>query len=214
MAGREGGFHRHDLLAYQLLETIEDAVIERSAAQLACSLEQYWAGVGASDGNAEVGEAITLPPQGRSYAGNRILNRAAHAELVVARAQAGLEWHAHTGDELAGTQCEIMLTVPLASAVVARVTNVELLQRERTDVHGTDDIDFGAERHQGGGEVATEGRKAHPAALWRDVTKVARRLETVVVGRAPPLALIVEDAARIKAQVTADGAHVALGWTS
>src|SRR5262245_62686478 len=136
MAGRESGFHRHDLLAYQLLETIEDALIERFAAQRACSLEQYRAGVGASDGDAQVGEAVTLPPQRRSYAGDWILNRAAHAELVVARAQAGLEWHAHTGDELSGTQCEIMLTVPRATAVVAPAPNEGLLQRDRREFHG------------------------------------------------------------------------------
>src|SRR6516162_3049094 len=214
MAWREGGLHRHDLLTYQLLETIEYAVIEPFAAQLACSLEQYRAGVGPSDGNAQVGEAVTLPSQGRGYAGNWILNRTTHAEFVVARAQAGLERHAHASDELTWTQCEITLTVPRASAVVARFTNVELLQRERAGADGTDDIDFGTERHQGGGEVAAEGRKAHPAALWRDVAKIARRLETVVVGRAPPLALIVKHAACIKAQVTADGAHVALGGSS
>ena len=66
------------------------------------------------------------------------------------------------------------------------------------------------ERHQRGREIAAEGGKAHAAALGRDVADLAGGLEAVIVGGPPPFALIVEDAARVEADVAADGAHVAM----
>src|SRR6185369_11244774 len=107
-------------------------------------------------------------------------------------------------------QGQIMLAVALPRAVVARMPDVELLQRQSAPARGPDQIHLGAERHQGGRQVAAEGGEAYTAALRRHVADIARGLEAVVVGRAPPLALIVEDAARVEAQIAADGAHVAV----
>src|SRR5262249_18921559 len=143
VTGREGGFHRHDLLTHQLLEPLEHAIVEPPAAQLARSLEQYRAWVGAGDGHAQVGERVTIPAQRRGDAGNRILNRTADADLIVARAQARLKARVHTNDEFAWTESEIALAV--APAILTRVADVELLQRERAAAGGTDEIDLGAE---------------------------------------------------------------------
>src|SRR6185295_15668523 len=68
------------------------------------------------------------------------------------------------------------------------------------------------EHGQGGGQVAAEGGEAHAAALGRHMANLARGLETMVVGRAPPFALVVEDAAGVEAEIAAEGAHIALGW--
>src|SRR5262249_30256676 len=50
----------------------------------------------------------------------------------------------------------------------------------------------------------------HAAALRRHIAHLAGRLQTMTIGLAPPFALIVEDAARVECEVTAEGAHVAL----
>src|SRR6185437_9975772 len=73
------------------------------------------------------------------------------------------------------------------------------------------DVDLGAERQQSWRQVAAEGGEADAAAFWRDVTNCAGSFQAMVIGVAPPFALIVENAAGIKAEIAADRAHVALG---
>ena len=72
------------------------------------------------------------------------------------------------------------------------------------------EIDLGVERHQRGREVAAVSGKAHAAALRRDVADVAGGLEAMMIGRAPPFALVVVDAAGVEAEIAADRAHVAV----
>ena len=60
-------------------------------------------------------------------------------------------------------------------------------------------------------EIAAERREADAAAFWRDVAHGPGGLEAMVERAAPPLALVIEDAARIEAEVAADRAHVAMG---
>ena len=91
------------------------------------------------------------------------------------------------------------------------MADVELCERQRAPARGPDEVDLGAERQQRRRQIAAEGGKAHAAALRRHVADVARGLEAVIVGRAPPFALIVEDAARVEAEIAADRAHVAMG---
>ncbi len=190
---------------------VEHALVEAGPAQRLRPLEQHRARVGAGDGDAQIGQHLALAPQGHGHARHRILDRAADADLVVGRAQAGYVLRPHGGDQLSWPQAQVILAVAFGRAVVAGMADVEILQRQRASARGPDQIDLGAERQQGGGQVAAEGGEAHAAALGRHVADVAGGLEAVVVGLPPPLALIVEDAARVEAQVAADGAHVAMG---
>ena len=72
---------------------------------------------------------------------------------------------------------------------------------------GAGEIDFRIEREEGGREIAAEGREADAAALRRDVAYGAGGLQTVIIGVAPPFALIVIDAAGVEAEIAADRAH-------
>src|SRR5262249_16898469 len=120
---------------------------------------------------------------------------------------------AHCGDELAGAQREEDLAVAARLGdrlVLARVADIETAERERPPALRADESDLSAERHQRGREIAAEGRKAYAAAFRGDVAHLARSLEAVVVGGAPPFALVVIDAARIKAEIATDRAHVAM----
>src|SRR5207245_9148572 len=94
--------------------------------------------------------------------------------------------------------------------VLPRVADIEALERNRALARGPGEIDLGAERQQSGREIAAEGGEAHAPAFRRDVTDVARGLEAMVVGGAPPPALVIEQAARIEAQIAADRSHVAM----
>ena len=89
VAGRERRLHRHDLVAHEVVEALEHALVERAAAQLARAFEQHGPRIGAGDGNAQVGERVAVAAQRHGHAGDRILDRAADADLVVGRAQAG-----------------------------------------------------------------------------------------------------------------------------
>ena len=147
-------------------------------------------------------------------AGDRILDRAADADLVVGRAQAGRVFRAHGGDELARAQRQIIFSVALRLGhrhVLAGETDIERLERNGALAGRAGDVDLGAERKEGRGKIAGEGRKAHAAALRRDVADGAGGLQAVIIGVTPPFALVVEDAARVEAEIAADRAHVAVG---
>src|SRR5262249_21964879 len=77
----------------------------------------------------------------------------------------------------------------------------------------TRDINFGAKCEQGGGKVAGESRKAHTAALRRNVAYGAGCLQAVIVGVSPPFALIVENAPCVETEIATDGSHIAVCGT-
>ena len=121
---------------------------------------------------------------------------------------------AHRRDDLARPQRQIIFAVAARLGdrlVLARIADVEICERQRAPARRAGDVDLGAERQQRRRQIAAEGGEAHAAALRRDVADLAGGLEAMMVGGAPPFALIVEDAARVEAEIAADGAHVAMG---
>ena len=91
----------------------------------------------------------------------------------------------------------------------AAVFRIKVGKRNAATAGRAGDFDLGAEHHQGRGEIAAEGGVA-ALALRRDVAGIAAMLEAIVVGVPPPFALIVVDAARIEAEIAADGRHGAV----
>ena len=100
--------------------------------------------------------------------------------------------------------------VSVTGSILPRMTDIEARERNRAPALRPGEIDLGAERQQRRREIAAVGREAHAAALRRDVADVAGGLEAMVIGRTPPFALVVEDAARVEAEIAADRAHVAM----
>ena len=185
-----------------------------AAAELGGAGEQHRARIGAGEGDAQIRELAFVLPQRDGDAGDRIFDRAADADLVVGRAQTGRVFRAHGGDELARAQREIIFAVALGLGdrhVLAGKADIERLERNGALAGGAGDVDLGAERQQRGGKIAGEGRKADAAALRRDVADGAGGLQAMIVGVTPPFALVIEDAARVEAEIAADRAHVALG---
>ena len=95
--------------------------------------------------------------------------------------------------------------------VLPRIADIEIGERHGARARRSGDVDLGVEREQRRREIAAEGGEAHAAALRRDMADFAGRLEAMVIGLAPPFALIVEDAARVEREIAADGSHVAVG---
>ena len=147
-------------------------------------------------------------------AGDRILDRAADTDLVVGRAQTGRVLRAHRGDEFARAQRQIIFAVALGFGdrhVLAGEADIERLERNGALAGRACDVDLGAEREEGRRKIAGEGREADAAALRRDVANRAGGLQAMIVGVTPPFALVIEDAARVEAEIAADRAHVAMG---
>ena len=68
------------------------------------------------------------------------------------------------------------------------------------------------EEQEGGCQIAGEGGETDALRLGRHVAYLADGLEAVVVGGAPPFALIVENAALVsRTDIAADRAHDAVG---
>ena len=95
--------------------------------------------------------------------------------------------------------------------VLARITDIEIGERHRPAARRPRDVDLGIERQQRRRQVAAEGGEADAAAFRRDVADVAGGFQAMMIGVAPPFALIVENAARIEREIAADRAHVAVG---
>src|SRR5437763_11634402 len=121
---------------------------------------------------------------------------------------------AHRGDDLARAQRQIKFAVAPALGdwlVLARITDIEIGKRQRTTASRTGDVDLRIEDQKRRREIAAERGKTDAPAFRRDMTDRADGLQTMMVGVAPPFALIVEDAACVETQIAADGAHMALG---
>src|SRR5580658_942540 len=209
VAGRERRLHRHDLIAHQSVEAGEHAIIERAAAQAIAAGEQHRPRIRPRDRDAELGQGIALATERHRDARHRILDRAADADLVIARAQAGPAPGARGDDDFARAQRQIILAVARRS-VMPRMADIELAQRQRPPSRRTGNLDLALERQQRRREITAEGGEADAAALGRDMTDRARGLEAMIVGLSPPFALVVVDAARVEAEIAADGAHLAL----
>src|SRR6185437_7228351 len=124
---------------------------------------------------------------------------------------------AHRGDDFAGPQRQIEFSVALCLRnryVLARVADIELIEGNAAFSRRRGDVDLGAERQQSWRQVAAEGGEADAAAFWRDVTNCAGSFQAMVIGVAPPFALIVENAAGIKTEIAADRAHAPMGGAS
>jgi len=176
--------------------------------------QQHRARIGAGEGDAQIRELAFVFPERDGDARDRILDRAADADLVVGRTQTVDVLCAHGGDELAWAQREIIFAVALRLGdrhVLSREADIERLERDGALAGRTRDVDLGAEREQGRRKVAAERGKADAATLRRDVADGAGGLQAVIVGVAPPFALVIEDAARVEAEIAADRAHVAVG---
>ena len=89
------------------------------------------------------------------------------------------------------------------------VLDIEFAERNAPALLRPGDFDLGSERQQGRCQIAGEGGMA-ALALRRHMADLAAVLEAVAVGVPPPLTLIVEDAARIEAQIAADRRHGAV----
>src|SRR5439155_893428 len=87
--------------------------------------------------------------------------------------------------------------------ILPRVTDIEALERDGAPTAGAREIDLGVECQQSRREIAAESRETDAAALWRYVADVARGLETMIVGAAPPFALVVVEAA-----IAAERSHI------
>jgi len=73
-----------------------------------------------------------------------------------------------------------------------------------------DQFDLGAQDQQCRREIAAESRMA-AFALRCDVADIAAAFEAIIVGRAPPLALVVEHAAGVQTQIPAEGGDTSMG---
>src|SRR5262245_40197808 len=87
--------------------------------------------------------------------------------------------------------------------------DINVPERSPSTAVRTRDLRIGAEREQRRREIAGIGGVA-TLALRRDVADVATPLQAESVRLAPPCALIVEDAARVEAEITADRRHGAV----
>ncbi len=148
-------------------------------------------------------------------ASHRIFDRAADADLVVGRAQAGRVLRAHRGDDLARPQRQIELAVAVRLGdrhVLTRKADIEFLERNGAlAVAGRRCPPRRRSVSKRRREIAGEGRKAHAAAFRRHMADGAGGLQAMVIGVAPPFALIVENAAGVETEIAADRAHVAVG---
>src|SRR5262245_3171299 len=79
--------------------------------------------------------------------------------------------------------------------------DINVPERNPSTAVRTRDLRIGAEREQRRREIAGIGGVA-TLALRRDVADVATPLQAESVRLAPPFALIVEDAARVEAEIT------------
>src|SRR4249920_3800222 len=94
----------------------------------------------------------------------------------------------------------------------AAVLGIEIGERDAAPTARPGNLHLGAEHHQGGCEIAAEGRMA-ALALGRDMAGVAAMLEAILVRAPPPFALIVIDAAGIEAEIAAYRRHAAVAGT-
>ena len=194
---------------------LKHALVERAAAELAGAVEQHRPRIGAGEGDAQVGERVAVAAQRHRDAAHRIFDRAADADLVVGRAQARRVPRAHRGDELARPQREIILAVAHASRSPAGPAG---RSRYRGSSSGTVRLPCGPARSTSAPSVSKAGArsplkvaKQTPrlfGATWQMSPVVLRQW---LIGGAPPFALVVEDAARVEAEIAADRAHVAMG---
>ena len=121
---------------------------------------------------------------------------------------------AHRGDDFARPQRQEIFAVAARfrhRLVLPRIADIKIGERHRALPGGTGNVDLGIEREQRRRQIAAESGKAHAAAFRRDVADFAGRLQTMMIGFAPPFALIVKNAAGVEREIAADGAHVAVG---
>src|SRR5262249_24790829 len=179
------------------------------------AFEQHGARTGPGERDAQIGQYAALAAERHRHPRNWIFDRATDADLIVGRAQAGRIARAYRRDELAVSQRQVVLAVALALgdwSILSRVTDIELLERNGARSAGSREIDCGVERQQSRREIAAEGRKANAPAFRCHVADVAGRLEAMIVGGAPPFALVIVEAARVEADIAADRPHVAMSW--
>ena len=126
------------------------------------------------------------------------VDRPAHPHFFVGRRRRGRR-QMHRHKEFAGGQREMGLAV----------FDIELAQRNSALAFCAGDVDFGAVNEQSGRQVAAEGGMT-ALSLRGDMASLPAILETISIGAPPPFALVVVNAARIEAQIAADGCHVAV----
>src|SRR5262249_26819796 len=146
-------------------------------------------------------EKIALAAQCSGHPGDRVLDRPADSHLLISRMQPRRGSHTRRHDELTRPQREVVLAVAVFVGdrlVLARMADVQAVERRHAPPARPCDLDFGAEYQERRCEIPAEGGETDAAALRRDVADVARRLEAMVDRAAPPAALVVEDAARIE----------------
>ena len=93
---------------------------------------------------------------------------------------------------------------PLERQVIHAVIAIEIRQRNRARAIGALEIDFSLVDHHRRCHIS--GNAAKQRFPRRDMANVAFVLETEIVALAPPLGLVVEQAARIEAEAAADSA--------
>src|SRR5579859_6220591 len=96
----------------------------------------------------------------------------------------------------------------LQPTVSVTEAGVEVVERNAAGSACTGDFDFGVQAQQGGRRVAGKCRPAFRPA-GSDVAQVAIFLDAEAAAFAPGERLVVPEAARVEADVAADGAHVA-----
>ena len=133
----------------------------------------------------------------RSNTRQRKVHRSAHPRLAVAASHAfWLSGNAHARDQFARQQCQGL----------GAVIHVEIVQWQVAWASAAQNIDAGIQCNQRGREITTPGRMT-VRTLRCHVAGVAAELQTIVVGLPPPLALVVEDATGIEAQIAPQCGH-------
>src|SRR6185437_4548318 len=138
--------------------------------------KQYGTRIGAGERDAQIRERVAVALERPRDAGDRIFDRLADTNFVIARAQARRILGAHRGDDFAGPQRQIEFSVALCLRnryVLAREADIELIEGNAAFSRRREDVDLGAEREQSRRQIAAEGREADAAAFWRDVTNCA-----------------------------------------
>src|SRR5262249_47769286 len=146
---------------------LDDALVQSATAQLGGTGEQNRARIGTGESDAQVDELAVVFSQRDRDAGDRIFNRAANADLVIGRAQACRVLGARGSDQLARPQREIIFAVALSLGdghVLAGEADIKLLEWKCAFARWACDVNLGAEREQGGGEVAAERCETDAAA--------------------------------------------------
>src|SRR5215469_6163919 len=179
---------------------IGQGVARRAAVQnIRNSLHPHGRRIQGCDPDAQVAYMAVAPLAGDGDSGQRVVDRSANAQLAIGSAEAGRRtWEKDARNDFIRPQ----------SAVGIAFASVELAERNATRTGGPGYFDIRIQAKQSRRGIAGERRPAF-AAAGSDVAEIAVLLDAESARLSPGKRLVVPQAARIEADVTADRAHVA-----